>query len=79
MVLLDLICAYPSSEVILGISSINLRPSAEGAMRLLVPLPIGNHLIALRNRIKNELRTQHQSPNELNRETIEHIIGKSTN
>jgi hypothetical protein len=29
----------------------------------------GNHLIALRNRLKNELRTQHQSPNELNRET----------
>jgi hypothetical protein len=28
----------------------------------------GNHLIALRNRLKNELRTQHQSPNELNRE-----------
>jgi hypothetical protein len=66
MVLLDLIRVYPSSEVVLGISSINLRPSA---MRLLVSLPIGNHLIALRNRIKNDLRTQHQSPNALNRET----------
>jgi hypothetical protein len=29
----------------------------------------GNHLIALRNRLKNELRTQHQSPNELSQET----------
>jgi hypothetical protein len=29
----------------------------------------GNHLIALRNRLKNELRIQHQSSNELSRET----------
>jgi hypothetical protein len=28
-----------------------------------------NHLIALHSRLKNELRTQHQSPNELSRET----------
>jgi hypothetical protein len=69
MVLLGLIRAYPSSEVVLGISYINIRPSAQGAIRLLVPLPIGNHLIALRNQIKNESRTQHQSPNKLNRET----------
>jgi hypothetical protein len=69
MVLLDLIRAYPSSEVVLGISSLNLCSSAEGAMPLLIPLPIGNHLIALRNRIKKEPHTQHQSPNELNRET----------
>jgi hypothetical protein len=41
MILLDLIRAYPSSEVVLDISSTNLRPSAEGAMRLLLPLPIG--------------------------------------
>jgi hypothetical protein len=41
MVLLDLIRAYPSSEVVLGISSTNLRPSAEGAMSLLLSIPIG--------------------------------------
>jgi hypothetical protein len=69
MVLLDLIRAHPSSEVVLGISSINLRPSAEGAMRLLILLRIGNHLIALRHRLKNELGTRHQSANDLSRET----------
>jgi hypothetical protein len=37
--------------------------------RLAVVQMRGNHLIALRNRFKNELRTQHQSPNELSRET----------
>jgi hypothetical protein len=36
MVLLDLIRAYPSSEVVLDISSINFRPSAEAAKRLLL-------------------------------------------
>jgi hypothetical protein len=37
--------------------------------RLAVVQMRGNHLIALPNRLKNELHTQHQSPNELSRET----------
>jgi hypothetical protein len=85
MVLLDLILAYPSSEVVLGISSINIRPSAEAATRLLFPLPIGNHLIALRNQLKNDLPTQHQSPNDLSQETSHranhrkgHKLGRET-
>jgi uncharacterized membrane protein len=35
---------------------------------VVVQMP-GNHLIALRNRLKKELRTQHQSLNERSRET----------
>jgi hypothetical protein len=38
-------------------------------LRLAVVQMRGNHLIALHNRLKNELRTQHQSLNELSRET----------
>jgi hypothetical protein len=38
--------------------------------RLAVVLMLCNHPIALYNRLKNELRTQHQSPNELSREMI---------
>jgi hypothetical protein len=36
--------------------------------RLVVVQRRGNQVIALPNRLKNELRTQHQSPNELSRE-----------
>jgi hypothetical protein len=77
MVLLDLIRAYSSSEVVLGISSGNLCPSAQAAKHLLLPLPIGSHLIALRNRPKNELRTKHQSLNDLSRE-MNHRVNHRT-
>jgi hypothetical protein len=37
--------------------------------RLAVVQVRDNHLIALVNQLKNELHTQHQSPNELGQET----------
>jgi hypothetical protein len=41
--------------------------------RLAVVQRRGRHLIALRNRFKNELRTQHESPNELSRKTSHRV------
>jgi hypothetical protein len=49
------------------------RDNREMALKTISRLAVvqrhGNHLIALRNRLKKELRTQHQSPNDLSRET----------
>jgi hypothetical protein len=49
--------------------ALDLLGASKTISRLAVVQVRGNHLIASRNRLKNELRTQHQSPSELNRET----------